>query len=71
MFAFDKGEGLREHTTTFDALVLIVDEKTDIIMNGISNVLENVESIIMSANITNALKAVEKFKIVLTMIKSK
>lgn len=71
LFAFDKGEGLSEHTTPFDALVLIVDGKADIIINGVSNVLEIGDTIIMPANIPHALKAVEKFKMVLTMIKSK
>ncbi len=71
LFAFDKGEGLSEHTTPFDASVLIVDGKADIIINGVSNVLENGDTIIMPANIPHALKAVEKFKMVLTMIRSK
>lgn len=71
LFAFDKGEGLSEHTTPYDALVLIVDGKADIIINGVSNVLENGETIIMPANIPHALNAPEKFKMVLTMIKSK
>ena len=71
LFSFDKGEGLSEHTTPFDALVLIVDGKADIIINGVSNVLEIGDTIIMPANIPHALKAVEKFKMVLTMIKSK
>ncbi len=70
LFAFDKGEGLSVHTTPFDALVLIVDGKADIIINGVSNILEIGETIIMPANIPHALKAVEKFKMVLTMIKS-
>ncbi|MGB5666357.1 MAG: cupin domain-containing protein [Maribacter sp.] len=71
LFAFDKGEGLSEHTTPYDAMVLIVDGKADIIINGVSNVLENGETIIMPANIPHALNAMEKFKMVLTMIKSK
>lgn len=71
LFAFDKGEGLSEHTTPFDALVNIVDGKADIIINGVSNVLETGDIIIMPANIPHALKAVEKFKMVLTMLKSK
>lgn len=71
LFAFDKGEGLSEHTTPFDALVMIVDGKADIIINGISNVLNTGDTIIMPANIPHALKAVEKFKMVLTMIKNK
>ncbi len=69
LFAFDKGEGLSEHTTPFDAVVYIVDGKADIVINGISNILETNETIIMPANIPHALKAVEKFKMVLTMIR--
>ena len=71
LFAFDKGEGLSEHTTPFDAMVFIVDGKADIIINGVSNVLEIGDTIIMPANIPHALKAVERFKMLLTMIKSK
>lgn len=69
LFAFDKGEGLSEHTAPFDAVVYIVDGKADIIINGLSNILEANETIIMPANISHALYAVEKFKMVLTMIK--
>ena len=71
LFAFDKGEGLSEHTTPFDAMVLIVDGKADIIIDGVSNILEMGDTIIMPANIPHALVAVEKFKMVLTMIKNK
>jgi len=71
LFAFDKGEGLSEHTTPFDALVNIVDGEADIIIDGKSNILTKGETIIMPANVPHALKAVEKFKMVLTMIRSK
>ncbi len=69
LFAFDKGEGLSEHSTPFDALVYIVDGKADIIIDGKSNILEANDSIVMPANVPHALKAVESFKMVLTMIK--
>lgn len=71
LFAFDKGEGLSEHTTPFDALVFIVNGKVDIKIDGVSNILEANENIIMPANVPHSLFAVEKFKMVLTMIKSK
>ncbi len=71
LFAFDKGEGLSEHTAPFDAVVFIVDGKADIIIDGISHILNAGETIIMPANISHALKAIERFKMVLTMIKSK
>ena len=40
LFAFDKGEGLSEHSTPFDAVVYIVDGKADIIIDGKSNILK-------------------------------
>ena len=70
LFAFDKGEGLSEHTTPFDALVTVVDGKTEITINGKPHLLQTGDSIIMPANIPHALQAIEKFKMVLTMIRS-
>lgn len=69
LFAFDKGEGLSEHTTPFDALVQVVDGKAEITVGGKKHLLEKGDSIIMPANIPHALKAVEKYKMLLTMIK--
>jgi quercetin dioxygenase-like cupin family protein len=70
LFAFDKGEGLSEHTAPFDAIVEVVDGKADIIINGVSHILEAGETIIMPANVPHALHAIERFKMVLTMIKA-
>ena len=71
LFAFDKDEGLSEHTAAFDAVVYIVDGIAEITINGVSNTLEVGESIILPANIPHAVFAVVKFKMVLTMMKSK
>lgn len=71
LFAFDKGEELSEHTAPFDAMVYIVEGKADVVINGKSNILEANQAIIMPANISHALKAVEPFKMVLTMIRDK
>jgi len=70
LFAFDKGEGLSEHTAPFDALVYIVDGTADIQIEGVSNILKAGDNIIMPAHVPHALKAVAKFKMVLTMLKS-
>ncbi len=70
VFAFDKGEGLSEHTAPFDAMVMIVDGSAEIFINKIPHLLHAGQSIIMPANIPHALQASEKFKMVLTMIKS-
>jgi len=70
LFAFDKGETLSEHTAPFDAVIQVVDGRGEIIIGGKSYYLEAGQTIIMPANIPHAVKAVEKFKMVLTMIKS-
>jgi len=70
LFAFDKGEGLSEHTAPFDAMVYIVDGEAEIIISGKSNIAKAGEMIIMPAGESHALKAVEKFKMLLMMIKS-
>jgi len=69
LFAFDKGEGLSEHTAPFDALIQIVDGKAEVLINKESYFLETMDSIIMPANIPHAVKANERFKMILTMIK--
>ena len=70
IFAFDKGEGLSEHTAPFDAMVQIIDGKAEITISGNKNVLEAGEMIIMPANEPHALTALEKYKMALTMIRS-
>ena len=70
LFSFDKGEALSEHTAPFDAMIEVIDGIGEIIIGGKSFFLETGQIIIMPANITHAVKAVEKFKMVLTMIRS-
>lgn len=70
VFAFDKGEGLSEHTAPFDAMVLVIDGKLELTIDGELFTLNKGDMIIMPANVPHALHAAEKFKMVLTMIKS-
>lgn len=70
LFSFAKGEALSEHTAPFDAMIMVVDGRGEVIIGGKSFILKAGETIIMPANITHAVNAVEKFKMVLTMIKS-
>jgi quercetin dioxygenase-like cupin family protein len=70
IFSFARGEELSEHTAPYDAMIQVVDGRGEIIIGGKSFFLEAGQSIIMPANITHAVKAAEKFKMVLTMIKS-
>lgn len=70
IFAFDKGEGLSEHTAPFDAMVQVIDGRAEITISGNKNLVDEGDMIIMPANDPHALHAVEKFKMVLTMIRS-
>lgn len=70
LFAFDKSQGLSEHTAPFDAVVQIIDGEAAITIGGnTANVTEG-QMIIMPANIPHALKAVTRFKMMLTMIRA-
>ena len=70
LFAFDRGQGLSEHTAPFDALVHLLDGEAEIIISGKGLRLKEGEMVIMPANQPHALRAIEKFKMILTMIRS-
>jgi quercetin dioxygenase-like cupin family protein len=70
IFAFDKDQGLSEHTAPFDALVQIVDGEAEIIISGESQHVKEGEIIIMPAGKPHALKALAQFKMLLVMVKS-
>ncbi len=70
LFAFDQGQGLSEHTTPFDAMACVLDGRVEVTVSGNSIVLKNDEMVIMPANKPHALKVIEKFKMMLIMIRS-
>ena len=69
IFAFDKGQGLSEHTAPFDALVNVVDGQAEVTISGEPFIVKKGEMIIMPSHKPHSLKAVEKFKMLLVMIK--
>ncbi len=70
LFAFDQGEGLAEHSSPHDVLVQILDGKVEINIGGKTQILQAGHCILLPADIPHALKAVERFKMILTMIKA-
>ncbi|MBR0472532.1 MAG: cupin domain-containing protein [Methanosphaera sp.] len=70
IFAFDKEEGLSEHTAPFDALVQVLEGTLELTIDSKKYTLKQGEIIIMPANIPHALHAKERFKMILSMIKS-
>ena len=71
LFSFDKGQNLSEHTAPFDAMVQVIEGEAEIIINKESFVVKQGQTVVMPANIPHAVNAVECFKMLLTMIKSK
>ncbi len=69
LFAFDKGQQLSEHSAPFDAMLQVVEGTGEVVIDKVLNQLGAGETIIMPANIPHAVHAIEKFKMVLTMIK--
>ncbi len=70
LFAFDEGQGLSEHTAPFDALVFVLDGEVEIMISGNPYILKKGEMIILPVNEPHSLKAIKKFKMMLTMIRS-
>jgi len=70
LFAFDVGQGLSEHTAPFDALVYLLDGEAETVISGNPLTLRKGEMVLMPANKPHALKAIKRFKMLLTMIKS-
>ncbi len=69
VFAFDKGEGLSEHTAPFDALVYIIEGEAEIITRDENNKTKSGDIILLPAGIPHSLKAITQFKMMLIMIK--
>ena len=70
LFAFDKGQGLSEHTAPFDAMVCVLDGVAQVTIAGNPATVRQGEAIIMPANKPHALQATERFKMMLVMIRS-
>ncbi len=70
LFAFDLDQKLKEHTSPFDAFVTILDGEAEISISGKLFILKSGQSIVMPAGEPHALVAVQRFKMLLVMIKS-
>ncbi len=70
LFAFDEEQGLSEHAAPYDAMVQIIEGEAEITISGKSQVMRQGEMIIIPAKKPHALRAVSKFKMLLTMIRA-
>lgn len=69
VFAFDKGQELSEHTVPFEALVCIVDGEGEFTVSGVTHTVRSGEALRMPAGEPHAVKATERFKMLLSMVK--
>ena len=70
VMSFDTGEILTEKTSPFDTFAQIIDGKAEIVIDGKSHTLQSGEGIVIPAHRPNIIKANERFKMILTIIKS-
>lgn len=70
IFAFDKDQGLSEHTAPYDALVMITDGVAEITVSGVKNEAKTGDMLLMPAEAPHSIKATRQFKMILIMIKS-
>jgi quercetin dioxygenase-like cupin family protein len=70
VMSFDTGVGLTETTSPFDTFVQIIEGRAEFVIDGTSMSLETGQSIIIPAHKSNLIKANERFKMILTVIKS-
>ena len=69
LFAFDRGEGLSEHTAPFDALVTVLDGEAEVTLGGARHKVAEGEAIILPADVPHAIKGLRRFKMLLVMIR--
>ena len=70
LFAFDEGQGLSEHTAPYDALAHLLEGEAEIVVSGKPLPTKSGEVVLMPAHQPHSLKALTKFKMLLTMIRS-
>jgi len=71
LFAFDAGQGLSEHTAPYDAVVQILEGAAELVIAGKPVKARAGELVIMPAGVPHAVRSVQRFKMLLTMIRGK
>lgn len=70
LFAFDQGQALSEHSAPFDALVVVLDGAGEITISGKPFKVAQGQALLMPAGEPHSVRAGERFKMMLVMIKS-
>jgi len=68
--AIDNGEVLTEKISPFDTFIQVIEGVAEVIIDNIPNFLNSGQGIIIPAHTSNSIKANERFKMIVTVIKS-
>lgn len=69
LFAFDHGQGLSEHTTPFDALVIVLDGTLSLTIGGTAVTATPGSIVRMPANVPHAVEATAASRMLLIMLR--
>ena len=69
LFAFDKGQGLTEHTSPFDALVMVLEGSLTLTIGGAAVRAAPATVVRMPAGVPHALDALEPCRMLLLMLR--
>lgn len=68
LFAFDEGEEISSHSSNGDAMVYLLDGIAQITIANKNYTVEKGQTIVMPAGIPHAVRAAEKFKMLLVVV---
>lgn len=71
VFSFDEGQSLSEHTVPFNAFIQILDGQAEITIGGKPCLVNTGDIVLMPGGISHKVHAVKRFKMLLTMFKTK
>ncbi len=70
VFSFDAGQALSEHTVPFNAFIQVIDGEGEITIGGKSSKVAAGEIILMPGGVSHSVRAVKRFKMVLTLFRA-
>jgi quercetin dioxygenase-like cupin family protein len=68
-FAFDVDEGLSEHSTPYDALIIDLEGEAEVTISGVTHNVKTGDLLRLPAGEPHSVKAVTPFKMLLVMIR--
>jgi quercetin dioxygenase-like cupin family protein len=69
LFSFDAGQGLSEHTSPYDATVLVLEGVAEITIDGKPRQVQAGGLVIMPSGVPHSVHAEQRFKMLLIMIR--